>query len=354
MSKAFSFSGTYVLTSDQVILNGTKMREGETPTVGQIFCWAGDAMRLDGPQSTLLLEGATKLGDLHRRASKLIARKFDLAPAPLEPLDQIDAVDSDDGFEISDGLTQFTLVPIRAPRAGQTLLWCPAGIPETGRIYHVTRVSKPEPKLRAQNDFGGDVICFTQGTRIRTEDGEKLVEHLSPGDYVQTKDDGMQEILWTGQRRMSGARLHAMPELRPVRIRYNALGYDIPDSDLLVSPHHRIIFSGAKAQALFNQSEVLVAAHDLINDSSVFVDHAVQEVTYHHILLANHQVLWANGVATESYHPASTSLETIEDNQRGALLELFPDLAHDLHSYGGYARRNLDRAEAAILIQAGT
>ena len=80
------------------------------------------------------------------------------------------------------------------------------------------------------------------------------------------------------------------------------------------------------------------------------MDHAVKEVTYIHLLLSCHQVLWANSVATESYHPANTTLKTVDAVQREGLLELFPDLRRDLHSYGPFARRNLDRSEAAILM----
>ena len=39
---------------------------------------------------------------------------------------------------------------------------------------------------------------------------------------------------------------------------------------------------GPAAQALFSTPEVLVAAEDLINDSTICVDHALREVTYIH------------------------------------------------------------------------
>jgi len=100
---------------------------------------------------------------------------------------------------------------------------------------------------------------------------------------------------------------------------------------------------------LFNQSEVLVSARDMIDDVNVFVDHSVREVTYIHLLLEDHNILWANGLMTESYHPANTTLATVEADQRARLLDMFPDLSRDLHSYGPFARRNLSRSEAAIL-----
>ena len=92
-----------------------------------------------------------------------------------------------------------------------------------------------------------------------------------------------------------------------------------------------------------------MTAVDMINDRSISVDHALREVTYIHLLLERHQIVWANGVETESFHPANTSMETLDPVQRQALLALRPELAADPHRYGDYARRNLSPSEAAIL-----
>lgn len=344
------FTGTYVLTSDQIRLDSQPCGASELPQTDQAWGWQGDAVRLDGADGPLLLTNEIGRSEMRRRVARVVQRKFEL-PEGGELNVGDDDQGSPDGYVVSDGVAQFTLVPIRSPRLTSILWWCVDGVPLPNRDYRVvTTPTEPTNVQSRSSDFGGDVICFTHGTRIRTPEGEQSVEHLSVGDKVQTKDDGPQEVLWIGQRRMSGARLYAMPELRPIRLRAAALDQDIPDGDLLVSPHHRIVFSGPNAQALFNQPEVLVSASDLINDHSVFVDHAIKEVTYVHLLLSRHQVLWANGVATESYHPANTTLKTVEAEQRSQLLELLPDLKRDLHSYGPFARRNLDRSEAAILL----
>ena len=140
------------------------------------------------------------------------------------------------------------------------------------------------------------MICFTEGTLLRTPDGDRAVEALGPGDRVLTRDDGAQEVLWVGNRHLTGARLLVAPELRPIRIRARALDADLPDADLLVSPQHRILIRGRSARALFNTDEVLVAAADLINDRTITVARALRALTYYHLLLARHQVVWANGV----------------------------------------------------------
>ena len=75
-------------------------------------------------------------------------------------------------------------------------------------------------------------------------------------------------------------------------------------------------------------------------------------MTYVHLLLPCHEVLRANGVETESFHPANTELSTLEDADQMRLLDRLPGLKFDPHSYGNYARRNLSASEAAILSHA--
>ena len=131
--------------------------------------------------------------------------------------------------------------------------------------------------------------------------------------------------------------------------RAGALDHDVPDAGLLVSPDHRVMVKGARARALFNTDEVLVTARDLVNDQTIYVDRSMREVRYIHILLPSHQVVFANGVESESFHPASAGLENLGDEDRQALLRQMPEIGMDVHAYGAYARRVVSSSEAAIL-----
>ena len=195
----------------------------------------------------------------------------------------------------------------------------------------------------------GGVICFTPGTMIMTDSGPRPVQDLAEGDKVQTKDNGPAPILWIGRRRVSGARIHAMPHLAPIRLRQGALDQGVPDAGLLVSPDHRLILRGPRALAPFNTAEVLVTARNLVNDRSVVIDRSVPERTYIHLLLPRHEIVFADAVETESFHPASAALATMEDDQLLALLRYLPAVADDPLSYGPFARRMLSQSEAAIL-----
>jgi Hint domain len=193
------------------------------------------------------------------------------------------------------------------------------------------------------------IICFGLGTKLSTPGGARLIESLRPGDLVETKDNGPQEVLWTGRRRMSGARLHAMPHLRPIRFRTGAIGTGRPDDDLIVSPHHRMLIDSHAARGLFDTDEVLVQAAHLLNGSSVIVDHLLTEVTYVHVLLERHNVIWANGLQTESFHPAHMDLPSLDADQYASLLNVLPGIAGSAEAYGEVVRRNLTAPEALIL-----
>jgi hypothetical protein len=255
----------------------------------------------------------------------------------------------DQSFVVTDGLKSHivTLLPVRD--TGSHLLMFLGEVPPEGRDLWIVRTAIDRSGGAAGSRAQGGVICFAPGTLIRTPGGLRPVESLRPGDRVDTRDDGPQEVLWTGSRRMSGARLYVMPHLRPIRFRSGVLGEGRPEGDLLVSPQHRMLVRGPAAQALFNSDEVLVAAEDLVDGQGVLVDRTMREVTYHHLLLERHEIVWANGVETESFHPSAVALDTIEARDRARLLSILPGVEANPMRYGGFARRSLSTSEAAIL-----
>jgi hypothetical protein len=323
-------------------------------SVGAAWRWTGELVRVDGQTDLLLLEGAEGKAEMQKRAARMVRRLIGSAVGkaaedrPEEKAEEFDDL-PDQGFIVTDGVQSFALTIIPVPDSGARLVMMMGDVPPANRDLWVVRTSVDRARVAAGGREGGGVICFTPGTRIATPDGPKLIQTLRPGDRVLTKDDGAQEILWTGSRRMSGARLYAMPHLRPIRFRAGAFGNDRPEPDLIVSPAHRMLVKGAASQALFGVSEVLVRAEDLLNDTTITVDHALREVTYIHILLERHNIVFANGVETESFHPSNTALEMIDPGQRDVLTEVMPQVAINPEAYGDYARRNLSASEAALL-----
>ncbi len=346
------FRGTFVISWSQTEVDGLEAAPLPSLAVGAAWAWRGDVVRVDGPQDVLRLDKADGREAMRRRAARMVHRLVGAAiektPLKIDDPDD-DAVMTDSSFVVTDGGKSYTVTLIEVgPGTPPLLMFIDDVPPRNTDLWVVHHTLNTAPGDSMGNGSGG-VICFTPGTWIETPDGTRLIEDLREGDTVWTKDNGPQEIQWVGSRRMSGARLFAMPRLRPVRIATGALGIERPDQELLVSPEHRMLIGGPVARELFNAHEVLVAAKDLINGTTITVDLQVREVTYVHLLLPRHEVLRANGIETESFHPANTALSTLGEQDRHRLLDRLPELEFDPHTYGTYARRNLSASEAAIL-----
>ncbi len=186
-----------------------------------------------------------------------------------------------------------------------------------------------------------NIICFTPGTHIATPHGARDIADLRVGDKVVTRDHGLQPIRWIQRRTVP-----AVDRFAPVRIRPGVVtGLE---RDLLVSPQHRMLFQGYRAELLFGETEVLVAAKHLIDGVHVTQDEG-ETVTYIHMMFDEHEVVYAEGAATESFHPGSIGLTAIHDDAREELFHLFPDLRSDVNGYGDTARKCLKRHEADLL-----
>jgi len=349
------FRGTFVISWAQTEVDGLAAAPVAALTVGATWQWSGETVRVDGPSEILVLGQAEETADLRRHAAhavrRLVGRALDVGTA--QRLAAPDDPVLDSGFALTDGVRSYTATLIDVPGRPSPPLMFIDCVPPAGQDLWVTHVTDHVVHANRSGDAALSVICFTPDTRIATPTGPRLIRDIGVDDPVLTKDDGPQPVRWIGQRRMSGARLHTMPELRPIRIRAGAVNPDVPDEDLLVSPQHRMLVKGPVAEALFNTAEVLVAARDMINDHSILIDRGVPQVTYVHLLLDRHQIVFANGLETESFHPGAMPMQAIDPEQRQGLLSHVPGIDHDPSVYGASARRNLTASEAAILRHRG-
>ncbi len=347
------FRGTFVISWSQTEIDGQKAAPLQALDIGAVWSWSQDAVRVDGPTGLLRLDRGEEGANIRKRAAHMVRRLVGAAVNTQTNVTSLDEIEVDDplmegGFVVTDGTDSYTATVIEVAGSAPLLMFLDELPPKNTQLWVVHQAMSA--LQRPREDASAGVICFTPGTRIATPEGPRLIEELREGDRVQTRDNGAQEVQWIGSRRMTGARLFAMPKLRPIRIRPGALGIDRPDQELLVSPEHRMLVRGRAARALFNVPEVLVAARDLVNGRTVAVDAALREVTYVHLLLPSHEVIWANGVETESFHPASAAMDSLASDDLKRLAAHLPGVAQDPHSYGAYARRNLSTSEAAILL----
>jgi hypothetical protein len=131
------------------------------------------------------------------------------------------------------------------------------------------------------------VVCFVAGTKIRTPEGEKAIEELQIGDLISTAN-GAKAVKFACQSTRSFNELLATGK-NPIRIAAGTFG---ATADLLMSPSHAINLEGN-----------LIEAGALIDHASVerVTEWNATELTYFNLELDQHELIWANGVATESY-----------------------------------------------------
>ncbi len=204
-----------------------------------------------------------------------------------------------------------------------------------------------DPDEVADGSFESDlevltIICFARGTLIETPTGPQYIETLQEGDWITTLDNGPQRLKWIGSRVCSAMGKHA-----PIRIRRGALGNI---RDLYVSPNHRMMLTGARAELLFGQSEVLVAAKHLVNDDTIREVRRT-DIEYFHLLFDEHQVVFAEGCPAESLFPGRQALDAVTDDARAEILELFPEL-ENADCTGDLSRYALKKHEAALMVGA--
>lgn len=191
------------------------------------------------------------------------------------------------------------------------------------------------------------VPCFTPGSLILTSKGEIPVELVQVGDRVLTRDSGYQTIRWVGQRTLSSHELAAKPNFNPVCIQAGALGDGLPARDMTVSPQHRMLVAGPRAEMLFGEAEVLVAAAHMVNDITIRQVRS-QAVTYIHLLFDQHEIIRSDGAWTESFQPGDLTLQGMDAPQRDEVLALFPTLQYgDVYPA---ARLTLRSFEAKVLL----
>lgn len=201
--------------------------------------------------------------------------------------------------------------------------------------------SNTSPGLPKSQTPWNYVTCFLEGTLIETIDGPRAIEDLQPGDLIPTMDSGDQPIRWVASSRIVGS-----PKAAPIRIEAGALGNT---RDLYVSPQHRILLTGWRAELYMGEDEVLVPAIQLVNDQTI---RQVQQdsFTYYHLLFDTHELIYAAGIASESFHPGEKAIGSMAEDARDELLAIFPQLADvAAGSYGPCARPTTKSFEAAVL-----
>ncbi|WP_176228676.1 Hint domain-containing protein [Roseovarius litorisediminis] len=135
------------------------------------------------------------------------------------------------------------------------------------------------------------LVCFHEGTQIETENGPVAIETLTPGTRLRTSDGALTTLKWLGCQQVDAILTHPT-KTYPVRISAGALGNGLPQQDLLVSAEHALEIDG-----------YLINAGALINCTTITQDlrKRADSYTYYHIDTGTHELILAEGIASETY-----------------------------------------------------
>jgi T5SS/PEP-CTERM-associated repeat protein len=201
----------------------------------------------------------------------------------------VTALPTDATILLSDGVTPVTLNESLTIAQLTSLDVQPLTGQTSGSSMFTYSVTDAEFASAAGSATVDIMTCYLEGTRILTSSGLATVETLRPGDEVVTVLGGSGRIVWVGERVVDCTR-HLRPQtVWPVRIAAGTFGPGLPERELFVSPDHAIYLDG-----------VLIPAKCLINGTSVRQVKRPR-VVYHHIELASHDVVLAEGLAAETY-----------------------------------------------------
>jgi len=215
---------------------------------------------------------------------------------------------------------------------------------------HLTYSAEDENGDPAQGDNDGNldfedminaaVACFLPGTRIATRDGLRPIESLRPGDLVLTLDNGPQPLT---RLISSHVELCAGKEnLAPIVMPKGSLGAGLPLHDLRCSPQHRLLHAGTTRQCL-------VAAKAQLARPGVSCQPAIGDVSYFNLVFPRHEIVFAEGMAVESFYPGAEAMKRLRPVDVLLLRGLFPLPPRRARHFGkcaAWARRLAQRPTA--------
>jgi len=205
----------------------------------------------------------------------------------------------------------------------------------------IRRFTSMAPMLPLFEDAFGAVA---RGTLVATGTGTVAVEDPTPGTLVQTADNGLQPVLWIGAMSIVPGAPQNINGL--MRVTADSFGLGRPMPDLMLAAGARLLRRPTQARP--DQFAGLVPITELCDGDSIIEITPPAPVTVFHLVFERHQILCANGLELESYHPGLHAEMSISQEMMSIFLALFPHV-RQLDDFGplAYPRLEIDHAMSA-------
>lgn len=189
-------------------------------------------------------------------------------------------------------------------------------------------------------------VSFTRGTRITLASGaQRVIEKLSVGDRVLTRDNGVQEIRWIGH-----STVRAVGEFAPIVIKAGALNNE---ADLVVSPDHRLFIYQREDAIGAGRRELLVKARHLVNGDTV-IQQDGGFVEYYQLLFDGHEIIYAEGIAAETLLVDTRTRAALPPELDEVLARALPGHTDRPHLQFEVQKALLDQPDAAEILRSAS
>ena len=212
-----------------------------------------------------------------------------------------------------------------------------------GTVHGMTRPAPATPI------FEQAFAALARGTLITTTAGPVAVEDLMPGDFLQTHEDGPQQLLWIGMMMLFPASVPGQSACPgPIRVPADSFGPGRPANDVVLGPYARLLHRAGCHTASRDDGWSYTPLADLIDANSAIRLSPATPVPVYHLGLRRHATICAAGLDIESVHPGA-ALQTLSDEMVSLYLGLFPHirqissfgpLAHPQHPFPDRATRS--------------
>lgn len=151
------------------------------------------------------------------------------------------------------------------------------------------------PRGGGESSVGGchpnHPCCLVRGTAILTDGGQVAIESLEIGTLVMTESGALKPIVGIGRLACSkAANAPWEANVAPILVTQSAISPGVPERDLHLSANHSIWID-----------DHLIPVRHLVNGSSIVqVPTEVDSIEYYHLELAQHEVIYAEGLTVES------------------------------------------------------
>ncbi len=213
-------------------------------------------------------------------------------------------------------------LPQRAPRqTAVTRRYEVRWIDRTGQIDDFIRIAPAMPIFEAGFN------AFTHGALIQTVDGPVAVEDLEPGMYIETASGRHVPLRWIGSITIIPGAPHTAdrPE-KLFRVTADALGLARPATDVTFGPGARLLNRTPEVRAETGSEAALAPVNSFADGVSVVEITPMSPTKVYHLALDSHDVILANGVEVESFHPGSDAIYSLTSEMHELFLSLFPHI----------------------------